>query len=75
MATFTLIRTPKRRQNKLQTNERDVAKRRRNKLQSNESDEGHEKREESCNKFVMMDDNKGFDIHPIQAKYMNPPSA
>ncbi|TMW88479.1 hypothetical protein EJD97_018519 [Solanum chilense] len=32
-------------------------------------------REESCNKFVMMDDNQGLDICPRQAQYMNPPSA
>ncbi|TMW83196.1 hypothetical protein EJD97_002524, partial [Solanum chilense] len=34
-----------------------------------------EKREESCKKFVMVNDNHRLDILPVQDQYMNPPSS
>lgn len=34
-----------------------------------------ERREELCNKFIMVDDNHGLDILPIQDQYMTPPTA
>ena len=74
MASSTPVSTPKSK-NKPSKQKRDAAKRRHNKLQINDSDQGQEKREESCNKFVIRDDNPGVDIRPFQAQYMNPPSA
>ncbi|TMW83577.1 hypothetical protein EJD97_001313 [Solanum chilense] len=73
MATSTPVSTPKSK-NKQSKQKSDSAKRRQNMLQTNDSDQGHEKREESCNKFFMMDDNQGLDIHPLLDQYMNPPS-
>ena len=74
VATCTLKSAPKSK-NKPSKQKRDAAKRRQNKLQTNDSDQGQEKREESCNTFVMMDDNQGLDILPILAQYMTIPSA
>ncbi|TMW84749.1 hypothetical protein EJD97_024492, partial [Solanum chilense] len=54
---------------------KDATKRRENKQQINDSEQGQEKREESCNKFVMVDDNHGLCILPLQAQYMTPPSS
>ncbi|XP_069146186.1 transcription activator MSS11-like [Solanum lycopersicum] len=66
--------TPKSK-NKPSKQKRDAAKRRQNKQQDKDFEQVQEVREELCNKFVMVDDNQGLNILPLQVQYMTPPSS
>ncbi|XP_069146548.1 uncharacterized protein [Solanum lycopersicum] len=57
--------TPKSK-NKPSKQKRDAAKRRQNKQQEKDFEQVQEVREELCNKFVMVDDNQGLNILPLQ---------
>ncbi|TMW83795.1 hypothetical protein EJD97_000707 [Solanum chilense] len=63
--------TPKSK-NKPSKQKRDAEKRRQNRQQEKNSEQGEEGKEESCKKFVMIDDNQGLDITPLQIQYMIP---
>ncbi|TMW91306.1 hypothetical protein EJD97_014506 [Solanum chilense] len=66
--------TPKRK-NKPSKQKRDAAKMKQNKQQDKDKEHEHEEREELCNKFVMVDDNQGLNILPLQIQYMTPNSS
>lgn len=63
------------RKNKPSKNKRDDAKRRESKTHENESEQEQEIEEEPCKKFIMVNENQGIDIFPLQVQYMTPPSA
>ncbi|XP_015075438.1 transcription factor SPT20 homolog [Solanum pennellii] len=69
--TMVTDSTPKSK-NKPSKQKRDAAKKRQNRLQDKDSEQEQEVREESCNKFVMVDDNQGLNILPLQVQYMTP---
>ena len=64
--------TPKSK-NKPSKQKRDAAKRRQNRLQEKDKEQEQLGREESGNKFIMVEDNHGLDILSLQAQYMTPP--
>ena len=49
-----------------------LKKKRQNRQLDKDMEQDHEVREESCNKFVMVDDNHGLNIPPLQVHYMAP---
>ncbi len=61
--------------NKPSKQKRDAEKRRQSKQQDKVSENVKEMGEETCNKFVMVDDNHGLDIPPLQIQYMTPSTA
>ena len=61
------------RKNKPSKQKRDAAKRRQNRLQEKDKEQEQLGREESGHKFIMVEDNHGLDILPLQAQYMTPP--
>ncbi|TMW92690.1 hypothetical protein EJD97_012684, partial [Solanum chilense] len=63
--------TPKSK-NKPSKQKRDAAKKRQSKRQDKDMEQEHEVREELCNKIVMVDDNQGLNILPLQVQYMTP---
>ncbi|XP_069154434.1 uncharacterized protein [Solanum lycopersicum] len=63
--------TPKSK-NKPSKQKRDAAKKRQSKQQDKDMEQEQEVREELCNKFVMVDDNQGLNIPPLQVQYMTP---
>ncbi|XP_069154351.1 uncharacterized protein [Solanum lycopersicum] len=66
--------TPKSK-NKTSKQKRDAEKRRQSKQQGRDSEHEQGLREKPCNRFVMVDDNHGLDITPLQIQYMNPSTA
>ncbi|XP_069146549.1 uncharacterized protein [Solanum lycopersicum] len=58
--------------NKPSKQKRDAEKKRQNRQLDKDMEQDHEVREESCNKFVMVDDNHGLNIPPLQVHYMAP---
>ena len=71
---MTAENTSKRR-NKPSKQKRDAEKRRQSKQQDKVNENVKEMGEETCNKFVMVDDNHGLDIPPLQIQYMTPSTA
>ncbi|TMW82336.1 hypothetical protein EJD97_006217 [Solanum chilense] len=63
--------TPKSK-NKPSKQKRDAEKRRQNRQQEKNCEQEKGVGEEPCNKFVMVDDNQGLDIPPLQIQYMTP---
>ncbi|XP_069152145.1 uncharacterized protein [Solanum lycopersicum] len=61
--------------NKPSKQKRDAEKRRQEKQNDKDKKQKHELREETCNRFVMVDDNHGLDIPPLQVQYMTPTKA
>ncbi|TMW83065.1 hypothetical protein EJD97_003104, partial [Solanum chilense] len=61
--------------NKPSKQKRDAEKRRQNRQQDRDSEHEQGLREESCNRFVMVDDNHDLDIPPLQIQYMTPSTA
>ncbi|TMW90352.1 hypothetical protein EJD97_015841, partial [Solanum chilense] len=58
--------------NKPSKQKRDAENMRQNRQQNSDSEHEQGVREESCNRFVMVDDNQGLDILPLQIHSMTP---
>ncbi|TMW91546.1 hypothetical protein EJD97_014218 [Solanum chilense] len=67
--------SPYKSKNKRSKQKRDATKRRENRLQEKDSGQEQGGKEEACNKFIMVDDNHGLSIFPLQAQYMNTPTS
>ncbi|KAG5606083.1 hypothetical protein H5410_027575 [Solanum commersonii] len=65
--------TPKSK-NKPSKKKRDAAKKRQNIQHDIEQQAEQQKEGEVCNKFIMVDEQLGMDITPLQTQYMKPPS-
>ncbi|XP_069143353.1 uncharacterized protein [Solanum lycopersicum] len=63
--------TPKSK-NKPSKQKRDAEKRRQSKQHEKDMEQEKEVSGESCNKFVLVDDNHGLNILPLQVQYMTP---
>ena len=61
--------------NKPSKQKRDAEKRRQERQHIKDKEQKHGLREETCNRFVMVDDNHGLDISPLQVQYMTPTKA
>ncbi|TMX03818.1 hypothetical protein EJD97_013747, partial [Solanum chilense] len=58
--------------NKPSKQKRDAEKRRQERQQDKDKEQKQGLREETCNRFVMVDDNHGLDIPPLQVQCMTP---
>uniref|UniRef100_M1DEE3 Uncharacterized protein n=1 Tax=Solanum tuberosum TaxID=4113 RepID=M1DEE3_SOLTU len=62
------------RKNKPSKKKREAAKKRQNlQQQNNDQQEKRPKEGEACKNFIMVDDQLGMDITPLQTQYMKPP--